>query len=110
MDRLDSLNAVRNFALKQPASLGRDSYFGKCNVIAGTLLYQNVSVSISYNIEFGEYKVAILWEEDTSQPYYKSIGLYGSYSSNYQSFKFDEESNALTFIDDPYSISIHPCK
>ena len=37
-----------------------------------------------------DYRIEITWEEDPTQPTYDSINLHGYYSTNFQTFVFDE--------------------
>lgn len=107
-----SLSACREFSLFQcsNATLQEDRFYGKCDVAVDNMLYRNIDVSVSYQVAYMDFKVDIFWEQDTSQPDYKGVGLHGYYSSNFQSFSFDEATNTLCFNDDIHRISVHPSK
>ena len=109
MDKMQSLDEVREFVLNQHTIRG-DRFDGKCNVSVGDYLYSNVDVSIYYQHGYSDYTVAIMWEEDDSQPDYNRLGLRGSYSSNFYLFNFNETTNTLAFEDGQHRIAIHPCK
>lgn len=111
MDKVKSLDAAREFTINQfhGGSGRRDVFHGQCNVVVDNYLYSNVYVSSYYQIEYMDYKIEIIWEDDKSQPDYKEIGLRGSYSSNFQMFNFDKETNTLSFEDGSHKIAIHPC-
>lgn len=100
-----SFNNVMKFL--QTHSRDITSYHNKHNVIVnGNCLYQNIEIGI-YEASYGLhscYKVDIVWEEDESQVNYKEIGLHGSYSSDYQTFK--KSGNDLTFKDGNNNITI----
>ena len=106
----ESFAAARNFALFQcrNSDAQEDRFYGKCNVVVDDMLYRNIDVSVSYQVGYMDFRVVILWEQDTSQSDYKKIGLHGYYSSNFQSFSFDEATNTLSFNDDTHRISVHP--
>lgn len=110
MSKETSFKACREFALFQHQNdrVKDDHYFGKCNVSVDDMLYRNISVTISYQVLYMDFKVDILWEQDDSQPDYKDIGLHGYYSSNFQSFSFNKAANSLSFNDGSYRIVIHP--
>lgn len=106
-DASESLEAVREFVLNQHTVTG-DKFYGACNVVVGDLLYANVYVAMYYQIDTKDFRVSIMWEEDSSQPDFRSINLHGSYSSNFQLFSFNESTNTLAFEDGLHKISIHP--
>lgn len=106
----ESFEACREFIIFQHknSTLRDDHYFGKSNVSVDDMLYKNISVSVTYQVGYMDYKVEIFWEQDDSQPDYKDIGLHGKYSSNFQIFSFNEAVNALSFYDGSHEIVIHP--
>lgn len=110
MNKEESLSACREFALYQcrNAILKQDAFYGKCDVAVDNLLYRNIDVDVSYQVPFEDFRVTILWEQDTSKKNYKDIGLHGYYSSNFQSFYFDVTANSLSFNDGIHRIVVHP--
>lgn len=90
MSEYGSINAVKDFLG------GKDRYFGKVNasVISsnGVYYYNNISIRIQYNVPYMQMDVAIIWEDDTTQPSYNSIGLHGMYNSNFQNFIYSNNS------------------
>lgn len=86
MSRQNPIKAVKDFIG------GKDSYFGKVNAIVittnGIYNYNNIDIRIQYNVPYMQMNVDIIWEDDTSQPSYKDLGLHGMYNSNFQNFVF----------------------
>ncbi|SDA11297.1 hypothetical protein SAMN02910447_00391 [Ruminococcus sp. YE71] len=106
----NSFSAVKDFISFQNNkndSQG-DRYYGNCNVVVDQYLYKDVNVYIYYQTAYMDYRIEITWEEDPTQPTYDSINLHGYYSTNFQTFVFDEGSNNLSFMDGEHNISIHP--
>ena len=110
MNKDASFSACREFALFQcrNATLQEDRFFGKCDVAVDNLLYRNIDVAVAYQVPYMDFRVDILWEQDASQKNYKDVGLHGYYSSNFQSFSFDETANSLSFNDGIHRIVVHP--
>lgn len=69
-------------------------------------LYRNINMSITFQPGPEDYKIDLIWEDDDSQPEYKSLGLHGYYSTNFQKFTFS--NGILTFTDGANHITIMP--
>ena len=68
------------------------------------LLYilKNIYVKVYYDTAYAQMCVEIVWEDDISQPAYKTIGLHGIYNTNFQQFtyqngilKWDDNNNII---------------
>ena len=85
----------------------RISYYDKHNVVVNnTMLFKSIDIHI-YEASYGLhscYKVDIIWEDDDSHDEYHSLGLHGTYSSDYQDFVF--VNNSLSFEDGDNKITI----
>ena len=111
MDKKASSEAVWNFISNQHSATDksrRDMFQGQCSVSVDTYLYSDIYVTITYSIPYMDYSVNIVWEDDDTQPDYKSLGLHGKYSSSFQDFSFDKKLNTLSFKDGIRVITIHP--
>lgn len=101
MDRLESLKAVTE-------AIGSDCFSGRVDVLVQNLnqqyLYSNIFVSVSYNFSFRQMDVDIVWEDDTNQSDYSTLGLHGRYNSNFQEFSCS--NGVLTWEDGKNTISI----
>lgn len=90
MSKDSSFNAVKDFIGE------RERYYGKVDATVitteGVYIYNDIEIQIHYDIPYMQMKLDILWEEDTSQPFYKSLGLHGTYNTNYQNFIFFNNS------------------
>ena len=86
MKKYDSMNAIKK-------AIGDDGLFaGKINAIVehgnDTYQYSNIYLKILYNVSYMQMDVDIVWEDDTTQVDYKTLGLHGSYNTNFQEFSF----------------------
>ena len=69
-----------------------------------TFLYKDVFVSATYNIAYMQMDIDVVWEDDSSQPDYHTLGLHGRYNSSFQDFRY--EDGYLRWKDGAASISI----
>ncbi len=53
-------------------------------------IYKNIYVKIYYNTAYAQMNLDIIWEDDESQPEYKTIGLHGTYNTNFQEFTYSD--------------------
>lgn len=101
-----SFASVRSYAEASGGS--PDNFYKKANVLVqanGTdYLYSNIDVQIAYNYGYMDYQLSLVWEDDKSQISYTSLGLHGTYSSNFQMFSFT--GDALSFVDGQNSIKV----
>lgn len=65
-------------------------------------IYKNIYVKVYYDTAYAQMCVKIVWEDDISQPAYKTIGLHGIYNTNFQQFtylngilKWDDNNNII---------------
>ena len=49
--------------------------------------YDDVLVTICYNVQYKQMDVSIIWEDDITQKNYKAINLHGKYNTNFQDFE-----------------------
>ena len=86
----------------------RDTYSGKVDVDVFTggesYTYHNITLRVYYDAGYRQITVSVMWEEDSYQPDYKSLGLHGMYNTNFQDFKYSR--GCLQWEDGPSSISI----
>ena len=79
----------RSFAAVKKA-IGGGPFRGKRNVLVNmgeiTFLYKDVFVSATYNIAYMQMDIDVVWEDDSSQPDYHTLGLHGRYNSSFQDF------------------------
>ena len=98
----------RSFAAVKKAIGGGSSFSGKRNVLVSmgerTFLYKDVFVSATYNIAYMQMDIDVVWEDDSSQPDYRTLGLLGRYNSHFQEFQYDD--GYLRWNDGTASISI----
>ena len=98
----------RAFAAVKKAIGGGSSFSGKRNVLVSmgerTFLYKDVFVSSTYNIAYMQMDIDVVWEDDSSQPDYHTLGLHGRYNSSFQDFRY--EDGYLRWKDGAASISI----
>ncbi len=98
----------RSFTDVKKAIGGGDSFSGKRNVIVSmgeiTFLYKDVFVSVTYNIAYMQMDIDVVWEDDSSQTDYHTLGLHGRYNSSFQDFRY--EDGYLRWKDGAASISI----
>lgn len=98
----------RSFAAVKKAIGGGSSFSGKRNVLVSvgerTFLYKDVFVSATYNIAYMQMDIDVVWEDDSSQPDYRTLGLHGRYNSHFQEFQYDD--GYLRWNDGTASISI----
>ena len=102
--RMNSMHEIHRFM--EECGHVSDTFYMKLDVVVSgdkKYLYENVTVNISHEFGYGQYKVAIMWEEDKSQVPYKQLGLHGYYGTNFQEFSF---GSSLNFHDGDKSISI----
>lgn len=100
MDKFNSFMAIKD-------AIRGDSFYGYKDVYVfgdNNYIYKNVYVAIYYDISRMQMKVEIIWEEDESQPYYKNIGLFGSYDTEHQEFIFT--NHQLQWQDNLYKFII----
>lgn len=101
MDRFESLRAVKE-------AIDGESFSDRVDILVQNLnqqyLYSDVNVSISYNIGYMQMDVDIVWEDDTKQRDYSTLGLHGRYNSNFQEFSCS--NGTLTWEDGENTISI----
>ena len=66
----------RSFAAVKKAIGGGSSFSGKRNVLVSmgerTFLYKDVFVSATYNIAYMQMDIDVVWEDDSSQPDYRT--------------------------------------
>ena len=97
----------RSFAAVKKA-IGGGPFRGKRNVLVNmgeiTFLYKDVFVSATYNIAYMQMDIDVVWEDDSSQPDYHTLGLHGRYNSSFQDFRY--EDGYLRWKDGAASISI----
>ena len=71
----------RSFAAVKKAIGGGSSFSGKRNVLVSmgerTFLYKDVFVSATYNIAYMQMDIDVVWEDDSSQPDYRTLGRMG---------------------------------
>jgi hypothetical protein len=67
-------------------------------------VYKNVYVLVKYNIPYMQMDIEILWDDDTSQPYYKQLGLHMGYNTTFQ--RFSNENRCLKWRDGDNLIQI----
>ena len=83
--REKSFSSVRSFAGASGGS--PDNFYRRVNVTVRhgqeEYLYRGIYMSIGYQYNYMDYKVELIWEDDTSQPNYEDIGLHGEYSTNW---------------------------
>lgn len=98
----------RSFAAVKKAIGGGSSFSGKRNVLVSmgerTFLYKDVFVSATYNIAYMQMDIDVVWEDDSSQPDYRTLGLHVRYNSHFQEFQYDD--GYLRWNDGTASISI----
>lgn len=101
MGRSESLSAVKE-------AIGGDLFSDNVDVFVQhsdqQYLYSGIYVRVSYNIPYMQMDVDIVWEDDTSQCDYSSLGLHGKYNSNYQDFSCS--NGTLTWKDGKNTISV----
>ena len=104
--REKSFSNVRSFAGASGGS--PDNFYRRVNVTVHhgqeEYLYRGIYMSIGYQYNYMDYKVELIWEDDTSQPNYEDIGLHGEYSTNWQEFSFS--GGRLSFTDDDNQVSV----
>lgn len=105
-EKKKSFGSVRSFmeAAGRPSNSFQSTVDVSVVSKRGESLYQEIGLFISYRYDHMDYKVALMWEEDGSQPDYHSIGLHGEYSTNFQEFSFS--NGVLSFWDGDKRISI----
>ena len=104
-DREKSFRAVREFA--EAAGGSADSFYKKVTVTVQAdreYIYRDIDMSISYNYGYMDYQVKPIWEDDEAGEDYRSLGLHGQYSSNFQLFSF--LGGALRFEDGDNTIRV----
>ncbi len=101
MDRFESLRAVKK-------AIGGEFYADRVDVLVQNsnqqYLYSDVYVRVSYNIAYMQMDVDIVWENDTNQCDYFTLGLHGKYNSNFQEFSCSNDT--LTWKDGKNTIYI----
>lgn len=98
----------KSFRAVKEAINNKERYSGNKDVIVHVndkiFTYNNVLVSIYYNIEYMQMDVYVIWEDDEEQISYKELNLHGTYNTNFQDFTF--QNNSLTWKDGNNTISI----
>lgn len=51
-------------------------------------VYKNIYVKVYYEYGYEQMKVEVHWEDDSSCPDYSTIGLRGSFNTNFQKFTY----------------------
>lgn len=105
-DREISFASVRSYA--EASGSSPDNFYKKTNVLVqvngNDYLYSNIDVQITYNYGYMDYQLSLVWEDDKGQISYTSLGLHGTYSSNFQMFSFT--GDALSFFDGQNSVKV----
>ncbi len=74
-------------------AIGNDEFHGSVDVTVvnngRTYTYKNIYVNVYYNAPYMQMNVDIVWEDDSSQPDYQSLGLHGQYNTNFQTFHYN---------------------
>lgn len=82
-------------------------------VVCGSLFHERLAhffvdiyifVSVTYNIAYMQMDIDVVWEDDSSQTDYHTLGLHGRYNSSFQDFRY--EDGYLRWKDGAASISI----
>jgi len=85
-----------------------NTYLGKVDVDVfrngESYTYYNVTLHVYDDPKYRQITVLVMWEEDSSQPDYESLGLHGMYNTNFQDFKYSR--GCLQWEDGPSLISI----
>ena len=101
MDRFESLRAVKK-------AIDGEFFSDRVDVLVQNsnqqYLYSDVYVRVTYNIAYMQMDVDIVWEDDTNQCDYSTLGLHGRYNSNFQEFSCS--NGTLTWKDGENTISI----
>lgn len=101
LDRLESLKAVTE-------AIDSDFFSGRVDVLVQNsnqqYLYSDICVRVSYNFSYSQMDVDIIWEDDTNQSDYSTLGLHGKYNSNFQ--EFSHSNGILTWEDGKNKISV----
>nr|DAK60754.1 MAG TPA: hypothetical protein [Caudoviricetes sp.] len=59
-------------------------------------LYKDVTVIIDYQVSYMQYKLSIIWEDDSNQLNFKDLNLRGDYNTNFNKFFLENENLVLT--------------
>lgn len=98
----------KSFRAVKEALNDTERYYGKKDVIVSVndkvFPYNNVLVSINYNIGYMQMDVQVIWEDDKEQISYKELNLHGIYNTNFQDFTF--QNHSLIWKDGNNNISI----
>lgn len=102
-DKINSIHAVKQLTQNS------ESFLTTTTVVVqftnkSKLTYDGIKVFCGYDHGYGQYKVEIYWEDDSTQPHYKEEGLYGQYNTNFQHMEYND--NSLIIYDQALSISI----
>lgn len=85
MDKFSSILAVKD-------AIGGETYYDLRDVSvthnSTEYIYKNIYVKIYYDTSYAQMCVEVIWEDDASQPEYKTIGLHGIYNTNFQEFTY----------------------
>jgi len=100
----DSIDAIKDF--KQIVNYKKESTCIILNVEAvvnGVIVYQgNTDCKIFYDAGYEQYEVNVNW--NISDEVMSNLGLHGSYNTNYQKMK--TENNSLFIVGDNYCIKL----
>lgn len=85
MDKFSSISAIKD-------AIDGETYSGWMDVSVANnkmvYFYKNIYVKIYYDTSYAQMCVEVIWEDDTSQPEYKTLGLHGIYNTNFQEFTY----------------------
>ena len=99
---MDSIMAVKH------AIGGGETFFNEVDIIVShngkEIIYKDVYVRVSYNVGYMQMDIDIMWDDDRSQPSYRSLGLHAGYNTNFQKFSFS--AGYLRWQDSDNQISI----
>lgn len=81
MDKFNSISSIKD-------AIGGETYIGWMDVTVANnkmvYIYKNIYVKVYYDTAYAQMCVEVVWEDDISQPAYKTIGLHGTYNTNFQ--------------------------
>ena len=85
MDKFSSILAIKDAIAGETYSGSLDVYVAHNKMV---YIYKNIYVKVYYDTAYAQMCVEIVWEDDISQPAYKTIGLHGIYNTNFQQFTY----------------------
>ena len=102
MDKFNSISSIKDAIAGETYSGSLDVYVAHNKMV---YIYKNIYVKVYYDTAYAQMCVEIVWEDDISQPAYKTIGLHGTYNTNFQQFtylngilKWDDNNNNIIAI------------